>query len=70
VKFQKGQLVRPTHGTIRERFAGGTLAMVLDPVHAPTPGREGVFIILWLNGDASGETHHEAQHLFEVASDK
>ena len=68
MKFQKGQLVRPT--CRRERFAGGTLAVVLDPVREPAPGREGVFIILWLNGDASGETHHESQHLFEVASDK
>lgn len=68
MKFQKGQLVRPTEA--RERFAGGTLALVLDPVPALGRVSEGVLVILWLNGDASGETHHEAQHLFEAASDK
>jgi len=61
MKFQRGQLVRPSK--FRRRHQGGTLAIVLAESF-------GHVRIRWLNGRAAGSEYFDYTDIFEVVSSK
>ena len=68
MKFQAGQLLKPTFDWLRH--GGGTLAIVISTHNIDPPNGRRDLKIRWVNGDIAGQIRWDWISEFEVVSGK